>query len=328
MGQAHGHGSPARREVRGYELHLATYVPPTGADPIPQLTAGMVLRSGVTRRAPAVVAILDTLGDVDEVLLDRGYTQAKAENLARPLRVRGVEVTMDLHSTQRGVRPGPIPGTIWVDGHLYISAMPEALQNLDEPPMSISQDERKEIRGRFDKREAYRFTALAKHRDDRNSQRFKGPALAGHLRCVNTPASIRLGHHLPTTSCAKGAPCGCGKTVTVPDTDVERDRQPHPWQSTAWVRSYNRRSLIEGLNAQIRFQSLNINRGFIRLNGLASTTLLLAVTLAGRNFDRLHDWHTARGLNDPWQDHLGEPPDDRPLDRYTRTRGKPRRWRQ
>jgi hypothetical protein len=38
---------------------------------------------------------------------------------------------MDLHKTQRGVRPGPVAGLIWVDGHLYSSAMPERLRTLE-----------------------------------------------------------------------------------------------------------------------------------------------------------------------------------------------------
>ena len=94
--------------------------------------------------------------------------------------------------------------------------------------------------------------------------------------------------------------------------------------ATRWAISFNRRSLIEGLNAQIRYQTLNVNRGFFRMAGLGPTTILLAITLAGRNLERLHDWHTTRHLLDPWQQHLGEEPDQRPLDRYTRSRGRPR----
>ncbi len=33
-------------------------------------------------------------------------------------------------------------------------------------------------------------------------------------------------------------------------------------------------------------------------------------------------WHTVRGRPEPWQVHLGEPVDDRPLDKATRTRGR------
>jgi hypothetical protein len=39
-------------------------------------------------------------------------------------------------------------------------------------------------------------------------------------RCTNTPASMRMPHTIPTTSCAPGESCGCGKTVTVADSEL------------------------------------------------------------------------------------------------------------
>lgn len=306
----------------GYEAHLATYAPEVGDDPIPQLAAGLALRPGVTDRVGAALGIIDALGTVKAVLLDRGYTTSRAANLARPLRERRIAVTMDLHTTQRGTRPGPMPGTVWVDGALYTDALPEPLRHLEPPQITHTAADKARIRDLFDKREPYRFTPLARRHEDRGSQRFKGPALAGHLRCPNTPGSIRLGRHLPTATCTRGAACACGRTVTVADTELERDRQPLPWQSNRWALSFNRRSLIEGLNASIRCNTGNVNRGFIRIAGLVSHTILLAITLAAHNIQRLHDWHESRHLPDPWQIELGEEPSTEPLDRHTRTRGR------
>ena len=48
----------------------------------------------------------------------------------------------------------------------------------------------------------------------------------------------------------------------------------------------------------------------------------MAITLIGHNLVSLHAWHTKRGLPEPWQAHLGEPVDDRPLEKATRTRGR------
>ncbi|MGW6128979.1 hypothetical protein ACWFNE_03015 [Cellulomonas sp. NPDC055163] len=134
------------------------------------------------------------------------------------------------------------------------------------------------------------------------------------------PSPIRLGRHLPTTTCARGA--ACGRTVTVADTELERDRQPLPWQSTRWALSFNRRSLVEGLNAQIRYNTRNVNRGFIRMPGLVAHTVLLAITLAAYNIQHLHDWHTSKHLPDPWQLELDEDPPTEALDRHSRTRGR------
>lgn len=136
---------------------------------------------------------------------------------------------------------------------------------------------------------------------------------------------MRLGPQVPTTSCIRGEVCGCGITVAVPDTLFERDRQSLPWQTNAWAQSYDRRTLVEGLNAQARFQAMGINRGYIRTRGRTMTMLLVAVALAGYNATHLHDWYVGRGLPEPWQEHLGEPVDERPMRRYTRTRGNRRR---
>ena len=312
----------------GYEAHVATYVPGVGEAPLPQLAAGLALRPGVRDRTSAVLGIFDSLPDIREGLLDRGYTTAKGEKLAGPLRDRHIQITMDLHKTQRGQRPGPIPGTIWLDGHLYTACISERLRELEPPTLTMTDSEKAHLRDVFDAREPYRFVAHGKHNKRRGTQRFRGPAVDGHpfrVRCPNTPASMREPHAIPTTTCIKGQPCGCGNTLTVKGTDHERDRQPLPWQSTRWAKSYNRRSRIEGFFGAVRYQSLNLNRGFFRMTGLVATGLLMAITLIGHNLVSLHAWHTRRGLPEPWQAHLGEPVDDRPLEKATRTRGRRKR---
>ena len=312
----------------GYEAHVATYVPPVGGHSLPQLVAGLALRPGIRDRAGAALAVLDALPGTNESLLDRGYTTARGDKLARLLRDRGIRFTMDLHKTQRGVRPGPIPGTIWLDGHLYTACIPERLRELEPPTLVMNESEKAHLRDVFDAREPYRFVPHGRHNKRRGTQRFRGPAVDGHpfrVRCPNTPASMRMPHTIPTTTCVKDEPCGCGKTVTVEDTDHERDRQPLPWQGNPWATSYNRRTLIEGVFGSTRYQSLNINRGFIRMTGLTATAALLAFAFIGHNLVRLHAWHTTRGLPEPWQVHLGEPVDDRPLDKATRTRGRRKR---
>lgn len=192
----------------------------------------------------------------------------------------------------------------------------------------MNESEKAHLRDVFDAREPYRFVPHGRHNKRRGTQRFRGPAVDGHpfrVRCPNTPPSMRRPHTIPTTTCVKDEPCGCGKTVTVKDTDHERDRQPLPWQGNPGAKSFHRRTLIEGLFGSTRYQSLNINRGFIRMTGLTATAAPLAFAFVGHNLVRLHAWHTTRELPEPWQAHLGEPVDDRPLDKATRTRGRRKR---
>jgi len=48
-------------------------------------------------------------------------------------------------------------------------------------------------------------------------------------------------------------------TVTIKDTDHERERHHLPWQSTKWAMSFSRRTLMEGFSALIRYQGASIN---------------------------------------------------------------------
>jgi hypothetical protein len=205
---------------------------------------------------------------------------------------------MDLHKTQRVVRPGPEAGTVWVDGSLYTSALPRPTASARAPTAGMTAAEKARRREAFDAREPYRFVPHAKRDTKRGAQRFRGPAVDGHpfkVRCPNTPASMRMPHTIPTTTCVPGEPCGCGKTLTIHDSLLERDRQHHPWQSTRWALSFNRRTLVEGLIGANRYQRLSVNRGFFRQTGLVATALLMAVTLIGHNLVSLHAWHTNAG---------------------------------
>lgn len=134
----------------GFEAHLATYILGAGAHgELPLLCAGLALRPGVKDRAGAALGMVRSLtafGPVHEVLYDRGYSTAKAEHLAHPLHELGISVTFDLHATQCGPRPGPVPGTIWVDGSLFSTALPEPLRRLDPPDVGDTPEQRGRIR--------------------------------------------------------------------------------------------------------------------------------------------------------------------------------------
>lgn len=309
----------------GYSTHAITGCPSVGGEPIPQLALGIAVRPGSRGSAPAALSLLDafhaTGHRADEVFLDRGYTTASAENLAHPLRDRSIRLVMDLHISQRGTRPGPRAGTIWQDGHLYSSALPQALRDLEPPKPTDTAAEKALIHEHFDARAPFRLVPHSRHDDTRGTQRLKGPALAGHVRCPNTPATMRLGPAVPTTNCTRGVPCGCGVTLTVPDTLRARDRQHLPWRSTTWALSFARRSLIEGLFGNIRYNTTSMNRGYLRVFGHTATTFMLTLAFAGYNMRHLHHWYIERGLPDPWQIELDEKPHRHEPDWIYRTRG-------
>ena len=82
-------------------------------------------------------------------------------------------------------------------------------------------------REQFDRRRKYAFVPLAKPDPGPDSQRLKGPARAGRLRCRNVPESMRR-ESGPLTSCQRGTDCGCGVTVTISATGETRPGQTSP----------------------------------------------------------------------------------------------------
>lgn len=154
---------------------------------------------------------------------------------------------------------------------------------------------------------------------------------------------MREPHTIPTTTRVKGEPCGCGKTITIKGADHEHDRKRLPCQSTRWAKSYNRRGRIEWFFGAVRYQPLNLNRGFFRMTVLVATGILLALTLIGHNLVTRDVWHTRRGLSEHgrhtsanrlttgrWRGRPAFAPgaSSRPTDQTSASHSPARRWRQ
>jgi len=155
---------------------------------------------------------------------------ATAEHFAEPAHQLGISIDMDLHTYQQTQHPGPKPGTLWLDGTLYSTALPERLRHIAAPALTQTAVEKAPLRDLFDKRRPYEMRPLTAPTE--GVQRLRGPARRGKLRCPNVPKSMRAPQSTPLTGCTKNQPCGCGRTVTVHCGDHRRDRQRLPWQST------------------------------------------------------------------------------------------------
>ncbi|MFJ2645275.1 hypothetical protein ACIO1C_00825 [Streptomyces sp. NPDC087420] len=240
-----------------------------------------------------------------EVIADRGYSFCTPARWAHPVRARGLEPVIDLHPNQRGTHPGPLAGTVIIDGTVFTDALPHPLRDLPGFPIGMRSAEKTELRARYDHRAAYAFTPHSRPDTD-GYQRLKGPALAGHLRCPNHPTSMRLPHTRPTTTCRIGAQCACGKTITLSPDVMAWTRQRTVWGTNAWAADYGRRAAIESGNAEIKTHRLHMDRGFTRVFGTTKNSILIAFALAGLNHTLLRAWHTKRQLPDPWVTFTGE----------------------
>lgn len=272
----------------GWDAHLITQVPEQGGAAEAHLVVGVALAPAGSYKADAGLDLLDAVtrlhGKPEIVLVDRGYSYAKQECWALPLAERGIEQVFDLHTTQRGARPGPIPGTIWLDGAVFVDGLPNNLRSLPGYRLGMSAEDKAQLAEQYDNRAAWAFSTMGGPHPTRSTQRMRGPAQAGRVRCANNPRSKRLDPGTrPTTKCVKGTPCACGKTLTLPREEMAQVRQADLFGTTAWKASYGRRSGVESLNASTSLHHGKVGRGSTRVLGTRRNGILLAFLLAAVN---------------------------------------------
>jgi len=271
----------------GYNLHIAVGVPPEGERAQAALAQGLVICPAGADSDRAGLQVIDALtrqgAAVNRICVDRGYSYRLAMGWARELQRRGIDQTIDLHRTQRTTHPGPVPGTIFVDGHLFIDSLPRSMRDPGGfPQMQTVEDRLKRI-AEYDNRIPYAFSRLGRPDRERGTQRYRGPAVTGKVRCPNNPASMRLDPaSRPTTNCA-GRECYCSRTITLGPDDFLRERQDHLYGTTKWAKDYGRRNHVESLNASLKTHHGGLRRGGIRVQTLQRTGLLAALVLAATN---------------------------------------------
>lgn len=327
-GYRSGKNMESKNIFLGYHLHISVDIPGLGGAPITPLARSIDVAPAGGSSPRAALRILDNLAasgtPIDHVIADRGYTYAVAAAWALPLIERGITQSLDLHTNQRVTRPGPIPGTVMVDGGLYTRDLPERLRSLTRPGLGATAVETATSAEAFDKRLPYQFAPYGAARSD-GRRRYRGPALTGRLRCPNVLRSMRAGHNVPLSTCIAGEPCACGKTVTL-DAEHCRERQGHAYGTTKWLADYGRRSAVESYNASLKLHHGSLRRGCIRVMGLAKNTLFLGILVAACNLSIVAVHYLDPGEAPPDEEHAWTRETNRPAlhRRLWPRRGSPR----
>lgn len=285
-GYRSGKGRAPKGIFLGFDAHISVDVADRGAEHRASLIRGLVLAPAGSSKADAGIRLIDAIkaagAPVDCVINDRGYSYGKVEKWAGPLADRGVEQVIDLHATQRGVRPGPTAATIFIDGSLYSGAIPKILRTLQVPTLDSTKEEKVEITKLHDARAAYAFRPMGGPNLSARTQRYRGPAEVGTIRCPNHRKPDRKNlAKIPTTNCAPG--CDCGRTITLGPDDGFQTRQRAIYGTRKWKESYGRRVAVESANALFKRHHVTIARGSLQVRGLVSYAILLSLTLAGVN---------------------------------------------
>jgi hypothetical protein len=116
----------------------------------------------------------------------------------------------------------------------------------------------------------------------------------GKIRCPLRPPSMTLDRDRPEILQPPQHPQACctQQTITVPPEINAKTAQKHDYPSTAWRRSYSRRTGAERGFATAKDPATNdISRGWCRLMGLAPLMLFTTTLLIVRNQRILHAWN-------------------------------------
>ncbi len=282
---------------------------------VPELVRRMLLTSCHVDPPRAFVAVVENMAasgvGVGDVLVDSGYSHRVPEHWALPLRSLGADIVTDLHPHDRGTK-GTFAGAVCCNGNLYCPSTPEALFALE--PLSRGASETETAAHDTTSAELARYKLGRIGADDRDGHhRVMCPAVMGKVRCSLRADSMTLAHDRPEILHPPEEPplCCRQQTLTVPPNVNAKTAQKHDYPSKAHRLSYGRRSAAERSNATVKDPATNdISRGWCRLTGLSSMTVMLACLFVVRNL-RIVDSFEARQADDARRIAAGLPPKTR-----------------
>lgn len=142
----------------GFEAHVVTDVPGTNGDQVPHVARAPHLVPAGSHRGAAGLVAVERAGDLPaprEVLCDRAYNYTRPATFSRPLLGQGCTLIVDLHPNQRGVHPGQVPGTMWIDGTLYTTCIPPGLVEITPITRDMTCEEREHAQQQRRQRQPY-----------------------------------------------------------------------------------------------------------------------------------------------------------------------------
>ena len=288
-GHRRGDGPGQKDELfYGNFLQLGTMVREEAGPPVPELVRRMLATSCHVDPPPAFAGVLEDMVKsgipLGDVLNDSGYSHRVPEHWALRMRALGADLVMDLHPHDQGTQ-GTFEGAICWNGNLYCPSTPKALFNLEPLARGASEEEIAAHDQRSAELARYKMGVVSA--DDADGfHRVACPAVLGKVRCPRRPDSMALSHARPEILAPPASPptCCTQVTLTVPPSVNAKTRQKHPYPSRAHRLSYGRRSAAERSNATVKDPASNdVSRGWCRLMGLTSMTLMLTCLFVVRN---------------------------------------------
>lgn len=278
--------------IYGYAVHAVVRTRAPGQEPTPYLCERITLAPAATNPQAAVLPLIESLkteGRIQRLLADRGYTMATADRWSAHLRQLGIQISMDLHPNQRGVK-GTYGGALQIDGDLYCPAMPHNLHDIERLDHFASVEQRHQFFAEIQRRQIYAMKPHGKEKPGR-PRRFRCPAAAGYVRCPLKPDSMNLPYDKPTVYpgqdlLAEPPTCCSQTTMSVPVEIQSNTRQTPSWGTPEWYDIYQRcRPAVESFFSMLTDPGKeHMDRGRIKMMGIAKTSILVAFWAAAANF--------------------------------------------
>jgi hypothetical protein len=286
----------------GYYLSAAITMPEENGPAVPELarraTVSSCRHDPVRAFTPVLTAMPRHGIPLSDILDDCGYSHRDAQAWAMPLRAAGAQLVQDLHPHDRGPK-GTHAGAIIANGNLYCPKSPRPLLELGPLARTATKEQAADHDRKTAETARYKLGKITS--DDQDGyHRVQCPAAMGKIRCPLRPSSMTLDRTRPEILQPPDHPQACctQQTITVPPEINAKTRQKHDYPSTAWRRSYARRTGAERGFATTKDPATNdTSRGWCRLMGLAPQVLFTTTLLIARNQRILTAWNTRQHDN-------------------------------
>ena len=286
----------------GWYLSAGVMMPDEHGPAIPEFarraTVSSCRHDPVRAFAPVLTAMPGQQIPLGDILADSGYSHRDPGAWAIPLRAAGARLVQDLHPHDRGPK-GTHHGAVISNGSLYCPRAPRPLLELGPLARTATSEQAADHDRKTAELARYKLGRLTA--DDQDGyHRAQCPAAMGKIRCPLRPPSMTLDRDRPEILTPPGHPQACctQQTITVPPDALAKTAQKHDYPSTAWRRSYARRTGAERGFATAKDPASNtIARGWCRLMGLTPLMLFTTMLLAVRNQRILAAWNTRQEEN-------------------------------
>ena len=270
----------------------------------------------------------DRIGDgpypINQLLTDRAWSYKVPERWADPLRELRIEQVVDLHDNDHGVRDHE--GMRIVAGTAHCPAMPDRLVDIRRPgrlalspevmigedgqemtpeELTATQKATAEFLEAIGERKQW---AMVRTANGKNGERVQCPARTLKISCPLIARSDTMAVResgIPRVDApppAAGRPqCCTQSTVALPHTVTPKIRQEHYWGSLKWIKSFARRTHVEGVFGNVKNRNCeNLSRGWLQTGGLVRTSIGMAFVLKAYNRRITTAWsERTNGTADP-----------------------------